>query len=320
MATYIHELPDWPEFHWDHNALTRTAGRRPAPARTAARPHGGAWLFAAQRGRSPDPDRRRAQIQRDRGRNPRQGSGPLVDRAPPRHGDGCAGARRPQCRRRRRDDARRHSEIQQSRSRPSGCSAGMRRCFRPAAAACTKITVGAWRDDKTGPMQVVSGPDRRARRSTTKRRRRNASTSEMKSFLDWFNSRRQRSIPFSRRPSRICGLSPSTRSMTATAASRAPLPTCPSRVRRTARNASTACPRKSAWSGKPTTTFWKRRRKATSISRRGWSGFWDASTARSTARRRFSPLSFAKPILEKACSSAAQRPPARYSQPPAGRV
>src|SRR5712692_11050984 len=49
-----------------------------------------------------------------------------------------------------------------------------------------KIRVGAWRDDKTGPMQVVSGPIGRERvhfeAPAAKRLNR-----EMKAFVDWFN-------------------------------------------------------------------------------------------------------------------------------------
>lgn len=49
-----------------------------------------------------------------------------------------------------------------------------------------KIRVGAWRDDKTGPMQVVSGPIGRERvhfeAPAAKRLRR-----EMNAFVDWFN-------------------------------------------------------------------------------------------------------------------------------------
>lgn len=49
-----------------------------------------------------------------------------------------------------------------------------------------KIRVGAWRDDKTGPMQVVSGPIGRERVhfEAPAARRLNR---EMKAFVDWFN-------------------------------------------------------------------------------------------------------------------------------------
>lgn len=58
--------------------------------------------------------------------------------------------------------------------------------FPTGRSGMTKITVGAWRSDKTGPMQVVSGPIGRERvhyqappASLLKK--------EMKAFLSWFN-------------------------------------------------------------------------------------------------------------------------------------
>src|SRR5207244_3154923 len=51
----------------------------------------------------------------------------------------------------------------------------------------SKIVVGAWRDDKPGPMQVVSGPVGRERihYQAPEARRLDAA---MKAFLAWFNS------------------------------------------------------------------------------------------------------------------------------------
>lgn len=58
--------------------------------------------------------------------------------------------------------------------------------FPTGRSGMRKIRVGAWRDDKTGPMQVVSGPIGRERvhckAPAAKRLRR-----EMKAFVDWFN-------------------------------------------------------------------------------------------------------------------------------------
>jgi Fic family protein len=51
----------------------------------------------------------------------------------------------------------------QRRCRVSACSAGMPHCSPPATPAWSKIKVGGWRDDATGPMQVVSGPIGRQR-------------------------------------------------------------------------------------------------------------------------------------------------------------
>src|SRR5262249_38766071 len=50
----------------------------------------------------------------------------------------------------------------------------------------TKITVGAWRDDRTGPMQVVSGPMGRERVHCEAPPAAQLAK-EMKAFLDWFN-------------------------------------------------------------------------------------------------------------------------------------
>ena len=49
-----------------------------------------------------------------------------------------------------------------------------------------RITVGAWRDDRTAPMQVVSGPVG-VSGCTSRRRSPGGSTDEMRRFLEWFN-------------------------------------------------------------------------------------------------------------------------------------
>ncbi|MBI2346384.1 MAG: Fic family protein, partial [Deltaproteobacteria bacterium] len=60
--------------------------------------------------------------------------------------------------------------------------------FPTGRSGMTKITVGAWRKDKTGPMQVVSGAAGRERvhyeAPATDRLR-----TEMKAFLHWFNKK-----------------------------------------------------------------------------------------------------------------------------------
>lgn len=57
--------------------------------------------------------------------------------------------------------------------------------FPTGRSGMTKIRVGAWRDDRTGPMQVVSGPigKERVHFEAPKAER---LASEMESFLDWF--------------------------------------------------------------------------------------------------------------------------------------
>jgi hypothetical protein len=68
----------------------------------------------------------------------------------------------------------------------SVCSAGMPRCFPPATPAFSRIKVGGWRDDASGPMQVVSGPIGRQRVhfEAPPADRLEAETSR---FLDWLN-------------------------------------------------------------------------------------------------------------------------------------
>ena len=75
---------------------------------------------------------------------------------------GALHARRPQRRRRRRDDARRHAELRPAADRRAAVRLA-RGAVSDRAQRHAKINVGAWRDDATGPMQVVSGPMGRER-------------------------------------------------------------------------------------------------------------------------------------------------------------
>jgi Fic family protein len=58
--------------------------------------------------------------------------------------------------------------------------------FPTGRSGMTRIVVGAWRDDKTGPMQVISGPfgKERVHYDAPAAERLD---DEMKAFLDWFN-------------------------------------------------------------------------------------------------------------------------------------
>ncbi len=58
--------------------------------------------------------------------------------------------------------------------------------FPTGRSGMTKIAVGAWRNDKTGPMQVVSGPVGRGRVHYEAPAADRLDT-EMTAFLDWFN-------------------------------------------------------------------------------------------------------------------------------------
>src|SRR5215831_2197231 len=59
--------------------------------------------------------------------------------------------------------------------------------FPTGRSGLTRITTGTWRDDRTGPMQVVSGPmgNEHVHFEAPKAER---LPREMKAFLDWFES------------------------------------------------------------------------------------------------------------------------------------
>lgn len=59
--------------------------------------------------------------------------------------------------------------------------------FPTGRSGMTKITVGAWRDDSHGPMQVISGPIGRER-VHYQAPAAGKVDEEMKTFLDWFNT------------------------------------------------------------------------------------------------------------------------------------
>jgi Fic family protein len=60
--------------------------------------------------------------------------------------------------------------------------------FPAGRSGMRRITIGAWRDDKSGPMQVVSGPPNRERvhyQAPAAERLKH----EMRAFLEWFNAK-----------------------------------------------------------------------------------------------------------------------------------
>ncbi|HEX2364943.1 MAG TPA: DUF4172 domain-containing protein, partial [Bradyrhizobium sp.] len=58
--------------------------------------------------------------------------------------------------------------------------------FPAGRSGMTRITVGSWRTDETGPMQVISGPVGRER-VHYEAFKAAALPNEMKAFIDWFN-------------------------------------------------------------------------------------------------------------------------------------
>ena len=121
--------------------------------------------------------------------------------------------------------------------------------FPSGRSGMTKIRAGAWRDDSTGPMEVVSSPvgkDRVHYQAPPAKRL----AREMPTLI------RSRKLVWA-----ISGSSPYTRSMTVTVVLRARLQTWFSRAQKTVRNASTACRRRSGRSATPITTSWRKPRR-----------------------------------------------------------
>jgi len=74
--------------------------------------------------------------------------------------------------------------IMTNRSPPKGCLAA-RGPVSHRRSGLTRIAAGAWRNDRNGPMQVVSGPIGKER--SISKRRGGPPASRNAAFLDWFN-------------------------------------------------------------------------------------------------------------------------------------
>jgi Fic family protein len=184
-AHYIHELPDWPKFHWEQDRLASTlAAVRHQQGRLLGRME--ALGFPLQQeatlqalteetvetseieGEKLDVEQVRSSIARRLGMN--VGGVDIVDRRV----EGVVEVML---------DATRNHEPPLTAERLFGWQASL---FPTGRSGLRRLRVGAWRDDSTGPMQVVSGPVGRERvhfeGSSAKRLDR-----EMTTFLRWFN-------------------------------------------------------------------------------------------------------------------------------------
>lgn len=157
MARYIHELPGWPAFHWDAEAL--------APALAQAHERVGKLLgrMAAMgfelrteanfttmatdvlrtseiEGEVLDPEQVRSSLARRLGLD--VSGAAHVDR----HVDGVVEMLL---------DATQQAHAKLTADRLFGWHAAL---FPTGRSGMLKVLVGRWRDDSTGPMQVVSGP------------------------------------------------------------------------------------------------------------------------------------------------------------------
>lgn len=183
---YIHELPDWPELHWNDERLSqplaavrhkqgRLVGRMEAlgfPLREEAALHAlteDVIKSSEIEGEVLDKDQVRSSIARRLGMD-------ISGLVPAdRHVDGVVEMM---------------LDATQSYAEPLTAErlfAWHAALFPTGRSGMSRIAVGAWRDDATGPMQVVSGPIGRERvhyEAPTA----NRLGAEMEKFLGWFNN------------------------------------------------------------------------------------------------------------------------------------
>jgi Fic family protein len=186
MPRYIHKLPDWPDFRWDHKALEEPlASARHRQGRLIGRMEGLGFPLRSEamlktltedvlksseiEGEILDRDQVRSSIARRLGMD----IGALTPAD--RHVEGVVEMML---------DATQKYQEPLTKERLFGWHAAL---FPTGRSGMTRIAVGAWRDDKTGPMQVVSGPmgHERVHYEAPKAERLDA---DMSAFLDWFNS------------------------------------------------------------------------------------------------------------------------------------
>ena len=186
MAPYIHELPDWPRFRWDEARLASplAAGRHlqgrlfgqmealgfkvreEALLRTLTED---VLKSSEIEGEKLDADQVRSSVARRLGLD----IGGL--HAADRHVEGVVEMML---------DATQRYDHPLTTERLFGWHASL---FPTGRSGMHRITVGAWRDDRTAPMQVVSGPVGRERvhfEAPTADRL----DDEMQRFLEWFNN------------------------------------------------------------------------------------------------------------------------------------
>jgi Fic family protein len=185
MSPYIHELPNWPEFRWDHKKLAgRLAALRHRQGRLVGRMETLGFSLRAEatletltldvvksseiEGEILDRDQVRSSIARRLGMD----IGALAPAD--RNGEGVVEMML---------DATQNYSAPLTAERLFGWHAAL---FPAGYSGMRKISVGRWRDDSKGPMQVVSGVLGRERvhfeAPRGKRLRK-----EMAAFLKWFN-------------------------------------------------------------------------------------------------------------------------------------
>ena len=188
MRRYIHQRPDWPKFRWDRNSLAeQLTSVRHRQGRLIGRMEGLGFPLQSEallqtltqdvlksseiEGEILDQDQVRSSLARRLGID----IGALAPAD--RHVDGVVEMML---------DATQNYDKPLTAERLFGWHAAM---FPTGRSGMTRIKVGAWRDDKSGAMQVVSGPIGRQRvhyEAPAAARL----DEEMNAFLEWFNGKR----------------------------------------------------------------------------------------------------------------------------------
>jgi Fic family protein len=186
MPTYIHELPDWPRFRWNSDGLAKQlATVRLRQGRLIGRMQALGFRLQEEavlttltedvlksseiEGEILDRDQVRSSIARRLGID--VGALPPADR----NVEGVVEMML---------DATQNFKSELTEERLFGWHASL---FPTGRSGMSKIIVGAWRDEKSGPMQIVSGAVGREKvhyQAPAAGRL----AAEMKSFLDWFNA------------------------------------------------------------------------------------------------------------------------------------
>ncbi len=170
--TYIHELPDWPDYHWDQNKLApKLAAVRHRQGRLIGRME--AISFGLRKEavlqtltldvlKSSEIEGEVLNLEQVRPSVARRLGMDIAGAIPAdRHVEGVVEMML---------DATQNFEAPLTVERLFGWHAAL---FPTGRSGLHKIIVGAWRDDSKGPMQVVSGPEG-ARRCISKLRKQSA--------------------------------------------------------------------------------------------------------------------------------------------------
>ncbi|MFN8061595.1 MAG: Fic family protein [Gemmatimonadaceae bacterium] len=186
MSTYIHTLPDWPTFRWDGGRLASPlAATRHAQGRLLGQMEALGFKVREEavlrtitedvlksseiEGETLDADQVRSSVARRLGID--IGGLQPADR----HVEGVVEMML---------DATQHYDQPLTDERLWAWHASL---FPTGRSGMHRITVGAWRDDRTAPMQVVSGPVGRER-VHFEAPAADQLAHEMRRFLDWFNT------------------------------------------------------------------------------------------------------------------------------------